>query len=217
MPNRQTDDKLFLQGSAAGLGVSNGSFKGHRLFTCPDACALFLPVSHVQLRHWTRSNGAVAHERVRERDYHRSNSSNHPTDVHHSNSDRTNHQQQNTRHVSVHQRRSNSPSQLLGFIPRTAESAPVSAQSQVQVRSPTSPPPYVIGQRICYPEEDIVQCGEVRFCGLLPGRSSSGMYVGVLLVSIWDINIVELLRIKKLSLIAVSLLLKLHVIKIYFC
>ncbi|KAK2862891.1 hypothetical protein Q5P01_002424 [Channa striata] len=69
-----------LKGSAAGRGVSNGSFKGHRLFNCPEACALFLP-------------------------------------------------------------------------------------------------------RVCFPLEDTVVYGEVRFCGLLPGRPSSGMYVGVLLDS----------------------------------
>uniref|UniRef100_A0A3B4UQ40 ubiquitinyl hydrolase 1 n=1 Tax=Seriola dumerili TaxID=41447 RepID=A0A3B4UQ40_SERDU len=44
-----------LKGSAAGKGVSNGSYKGQRLFTCPEACALFLPVSDISFRHWSRN------------------------------------------------------------------------------------------------------------------------------------------------------------------
>ncbi|XP_070785676.1 ubiquitin carboxyl-terminal hydrolase CYLD [Enoplosus armatus] len=176
-----------LKGSAAGKGVSNGSFKGHRLFTCPDACALFLPVSHIRLRQWSRSNGSDAHERARERDHHRSNgNNNHPSNGHHSNNDRPSHhqqqqqQQQHGRHISFHQHRPGSPPQpqAFGILPRTAESAPITAQNQV--RGPASPPPFHIGQRVCFPLEDSVYRGEVRFCGLLPGRSSSGMYVGVL-------------------------------------
>ncbi|XP_066579035.1 ubiquitin carboxyl-terminal hydrolase CYLD [Amia ocellicauda] len=34
-----------LQGWAMGKGVSNGSYKGHQLFHCPDACAVFLPIN----------------------------------------------------------------------------------------------------------------------------------------------------------------------------
>uniref|UniRef100_A0AAQ5ZR14 ubiquitinyl hydrolase 1 n=1 Tax=Amphiprion ocellaris TaxID=80972 RepID=A0AAQ5ZR14_AMPOC len=103
---------------SVGKGVSNGSYKGHRLFTCPEACALFLPISHVRLRHWSRSGNSDAHE-----------------------------------------------------------------------RGPASPPPFHAGQRVCFPMEDTVYSGEVLFCGPLPGRSSSGMYVGVLLdapVGNWD-------------------------------
>uniref|UniRef100_A0AAQ6AJD5 ubiquitinyl hydrolase 1 n=1 Tax=Amphiprion ocellaris TaxID=80972 RepID=A0AAQ6AJD5_AMPOC len=112
---------------SVGKGVSNGSYKGHRLFTCPEACALFLPISHVR------------------------------------------------------------PPHGLGILPRTAESAPVAAHGHV--RGPASPPPFHAGQRVCFPMEDTVYSGEVLFCGPLPGRSSSGMYVGVLLdapVGNWD-------------------------------
>lgn len=35
------------QGSAAGRGSSNGSFRGHQLFTCPEQCALFVSVSDI--------------------------------------------------------------------------------------------------------------------------------------------------------------------------
>uniref|UniRef100_A0A674PFT9 ubiquitinyl hydrolase 1 n=1 Tax=Takifugu rubripes TaxID=31033 RepID=A0A674PFT9_TAKRU len=90
-------------------GTSNGSYKGHRLFTCPEGCAVFLPVSHISLRRWSRG--------------------------------------------------------------------------QSHVRNSTSPPPFHIGQRVCFPLNDSVYGGEVCFCGLLPGKSSSGMYVGVLLDS----------------------------------
>ncbi|XP_029310673.1 ubiquitin carboxyl-terminal hydrolase CYLD [Cottoperca gobio] len=173
-----------LKGSGVGKGVSNGSFKGHRLFTCPEACALFLPVSHIRHRHW-RNNVADAQERARERDHPRSNGQH--------GSDRPNpqQQQQHSRHISFQQHRPSSPPQphALGILSRTAESAPLAAQNQVQVRGPASPPPLHVGQRVCFPLEDNVYAGEVRFCGLLPGRSSSGTYVGVLLdapVGNWD-------------------------------
>ncbi|KAK1890390.1 Ubiquitin carboxyl-terminal hydrolase CYLD [Dissostichus eleginoides] len=135
-----------LKGSAAGKGSSNGFFKGQRLFSCPEACALFLPVSHVHVRTWTRNNVQDAQERAKD-------------------------------------------SPPVGFLPRTAESAPITAQNQNQVRAPASPPPLHVGQRVMFPIEDNVYGGEVRFCGLLPGRSSSGMYVGILLdapVGQWD-------------------------------
>ncbi|CAK6977570.1 ubiquitin carboxyl-terminal hydrolase CYLD [Scomber scombrus] len=114
-----------LKGSAAGRGSSNGSFKGNRLFSCPEACALFIPVSHIRQRHWNRSN----------------------------------------------------------------ESAPISAQNQPQLRGPPSPLPFHVGDRVCFPLEDTVERGEVRFCGFLPGRSSTGVYVGIQLdnpVGRWD-------------------------------
>lgn len=173
-----------LQGSAAGKGISNGSYKGHQFFNCPEDCALFLPVSHIRRRHWSRSNGSDAHERTREQDHHRS-SNNHPINGHHTNNDRPNQQQQPSRHISFHQHHPSSPPQphAFGIIPRTAESASFAAQSQVHVRGSTSPPLFHIGQRVCVPLEDRVCGGEVRFCGPLPGRSSSGMHVGVLLVS----------------------------------
>ncbi|XP_062864692.1 ubiquitin carboxyl-terminal hydrolase CYLD [Trichomycterus rosablanca] len=39
-----------LKGWAAGRGSSNGSYKGHQLFTCPENCALFVPVSELSQR-----------------------------------------------------------------------------------------------------------------------------------------------------------------------
>ncbi|XP_073331729.1 ubiquitin carboxyl-terminal hydrolase CYLD [Pagrus major] len=182
---------IQLKGSAAGKGTSNGSYKGNRLFSCPEGCALFLPVSHIRLRQWSRSNGSDAHERARERDHHRSGN-NHPSNGHHSNNSRPNHhhqqqQQQPSRHISFHQHRPSSPPQSFGILPRATES--VTVQHQVQVRGPSSPPPFQVGQRVCFPLEDNVYGGEVRYCGLLPGRASSGMYVGVLLdapVGNWD-------------------------------
>ncbi|XP_059211555.1 ubiquitin carboxyl-terminal hydrolase CYLD [Centropristis striata] len=178
-----------LKGSAAGKGTSNGSYKGLRLFTCPEACALFLPVSHIRHRHWSRNSGPDAHERARERDQHHRSSggnNNHPSNGHHNNNnERPNphHQAPHGRHISFHQHRPSSPPQLhaVGILPRTAESAPLTAQNQVQLRGPASPPLFQTGQRVCFPLEDSVHRGEVRYCGLLPGRSSSGTYVGVLL------------------------------------
>ncbi|XP_042256650.1 ubiquitin carboxyl-terminal hydrolase CYLD [Thunnus maccoyii] len=193
-----------LKGSAAGKGKSNGSFKGNRLFICPDACALFVPISHIRHRHWLRNNGSDAHERARERDHphhhphppHRSISgggNNQPSNGHHGGNDRPNHHQQHGRHISFLQHHPVSPPQpqphAFGVLPRTAESAPITAQNQVQFRGPPSPLPFHIGQWVCFPLEDTVERGEVRFCGLLPGRSSSGIYVGVLLdapVGNWD-------------------------------
>lgn len=179
-----------LKGSSVGKGVSNGSYKGHRLFTCPEACALFLPISHIRLRHWSRSGNSDAHDRGRDRD-HRGGGNNHPSNGHHGNNERPNHhhqqQQQHGRHISFHQHRPGSPPHGLGILPRTAESAPVAAHGHV--RGPASPPPFHAGQRVCFPLEDTVYSGEVLFCGLLPGRPSSGMYVGVLLdapVGNWD-------------------------------
>lgn len=178
-----------LKGSSVGKGVSNGSYKGHRLFTCPEACALFLPISHIRLRHWSRSGNSDAHERGRDRDYHRGGN-NPPSNGHHANNERPNHhpqQLQHGRHISFHQHRPGSPPHGLGILPRTAESAPIAAHGYV--RGPASPPPFHAGQRVCFPLEDTVYSGEVLFCGLLPGRPSSGVYVGVLLdapVGNWD-------------------------------
>ncbi|XP_045921129.1 ubiquitin carboxyl-terminal hydrolase CYLD [Micropterus dolomieu] len=176
-----------LKGSAAGKGVGSGSFKGQRLFTCPEGCALFVPVSHIKLRHWSSSNGSDAHERVRERDR---SSNSQPSSGHNSNNERPN-QQQHSRRISYHQHHHGSPPQPQTFtvLARRAESVPVAVPHQVQFRGPASPPLFHVGQRVCFPLEDNVYGGEVRFCGPLPGRSSSGIYVGVLLdapVGNWD-------------------------------
>ncbi|XP_071757460.1 ubiquitin carboxyl-terminal hydrolase CYLD [Centroberyx gerrardi] len=177
-----------LKGSAVGRGVSNGSYKGHQLFICPESSALFLPANHVKLRRWSRASGSDEHDQARERDHHHSNS-NHPNNGYHSNNHHPN-QQHNLR-SSFHQHQPVGPPQPPAFsvLPRTAESAPISAQTPVQVRGPTSPPPFQVGQRVCFPLQDTVHGGEVRYCGLLPGRASSGTYVGVLLdapVGNWD-------------------------------
>uniref|UniRef100_A0A672G106 ubiquitinyl hydrolase 1 n=1 Tax=Salarias fasciatus TaxID=181472 RepID=A0A672G106_SALFA len=47
-----------LMGSAVGRGQSNGSYKGHRLFHCPEACGLFVPASHITPRQWSRGNAS---------------------------------------------------------------------------------------------------------------------------------------------------------------
>uniref|UniRef100_A0A4W4EJ77 ubiquitinyl hydrolase 1 n=1 Tax=Electrophorus electricus TaxID=8005 RepID=A0A4W4EJ77_ELEEL len=85
------------QGWAAGRGSSNGSYKGHQLFTCPDQCALFVAASD--------TDSAVV---------------------------------------------------------------------------PASPPPLQGGQRVCFLQEDVLHWGTVQYCGPLPGRTSTGLYVGVL-------------------------------------
>ncbi|KAG7497207.1 hypothetical protein JOB18_033426 [Solea senegalensis] len=188
-----------LKGSAAGKGVSNGSFKGQRLFACPDACALFLPVSDIRLRHWSSRGDPDAHERHRERDHHRRSGGNHPSNGQHSNNSRPNHhhhqqqqQQQTRRHTSFNQQGSSSSSQVQapGVVSRTAESAPATAQNrQATSSAPLASSSFAVGQRVSFPMEDNVGDGEVRFCGLLPGRPSSGMYVGILLdapVGNWD-------------------------------
>ncbi|XP_029931675.1 ubiquitin carboxyl-terminal hydrolase CYLD isoform X2 [Myripristis murdjan] len=184
-----------LKGSAAGRGLSNGSYKGHQFFMCPEASALFLPASHVRLRRWSRSNGSDEHERARERErdhQHVSSSSNHPSNGHHSNNHHS-HQQQHQPNLrtSFLQQRPISPPELPAFsiLARTAESVPITAPTPVHVRGSTSPPPFQVGQRVCFPGEDAIHGGEVCFCGPLPGRTSSGMYVGVLLdapVGNWD-------------------------------
>lgn len=161
---------VVLQGSAVGKGISNGSFKGQRFFTCPDGCALFLPASKIRLRRWSRNDGSDGHERSRDRDPLR-RSSNTPSNGHPSNDHPTD-PLQHSRHQPI-------PS----FISRTAESAPDNAQTQKQVHSLTSPGPFHVGQRVCIQQRNGVCGGEVRFSGLLPGSPSSGMHVGILLVS----------------------------------
>ncbi|XP_023838092.2 ubiquitin carboxyl-terminal hydrolase CYLD [Salvelinus sp. IW2-2015] len=136
-----------LKDSAVGRGNSNGSYKGHQLFTCPEASALFLPANQIRLRRWSRAND----------DYH--NNALPPQ-----------------------------PQPLIGnIIARTAESSP--SLAPVLARNPSSPPPLQVGHRVCFPLEDTVHGGEVRFCGVLPGRTSTGVFVGILLdnaVGNWD-------------------------------
>ncbi|KAE8279354.1 Ubiquitin carboxyl-terminal hydrolase CYLD [Larimichthys crocea] len=185
-----------LKGSAAGKGVSNGSYKGLRLFSCPEACGLFLPVSHIRLRRWSsRNNGADAQERVRERDrdhhQHRSNN-NHPSNGHHSNDRPNHHQQQPSRPHQFPPASSQQPSSVAavrhppsnGGVGGTHHSPKPDSGPRPGVASAAPDRPAGV-----FPLDDGVHGGEVCFCGLLPGRSSSGVYVGVLLdapVGSWD-------------------------------
>ncbi|XP_056298336.1 ubiquitin carboxyl-terminal hydrolase CYLD [Pseudoliparis swirei] len=177
-----------LKGSAVGKGTGNGSYKGQRLFGCPDGCSLFVPVSHVRLRSWAHE---PTREPTRERDRHRHHLRSRSNDAA---ADRPSppQQQHHSRHAGLHPRRSASPPPAPGVLSRAAESAPLAAQNQVQVRGPaaSSPPRLHVGQRVCFASDGGgVHGGEVCFCGPLPGRSSSGSYVGVLLdapVGHWD-------------------------------
>ncbi|XP_061106764.1 ubiquitin carboxyl-terminal hydrolase CYLD [Conger conger] len=45
-----------LKGRAAGQGNSNGSYKGHQLFHCPEACAVFVAASRLVLRSSSRTS-----------------------------------------------------------------------------------------------------------------------------------------------------------------
>ncbi|XP_029944094.1 ubiquitin carboxyl-terminal hydrolase CYLD [Salarias fasciatus] len=181
-----------LMGSAVGRGQSNGSYKGHRLFHCPEACGLFVPASHITPRQWSRGNASDGQERARGRDHHRA-SSGPQSNGHHGNIDRPSHhphhppQQQHSRRISFHQHhRPSSPTPTHGLLSRTTESASASAHG----RGPAlSPPLFQTGQRVCFQVKDAVHAGEVQFCGVLSGRSSPGTYVGVVAdapVGNWD-------------------------------
>ncbi|CAB1345495.1 unnamed protein product, partial [Coregonus sp. 'balchen'] len=131
-----------LKDSAVGRGNTNGSYKGHQLFTCPEASALFLPADQLRLRR--RAN-----------------------DDHHNN---------------VLPPQPQSP--IGNIIARTAESAPGLAPVPVLAQNPSSRPPLQVGQRVCFPLEDTVHGGEVRFCGALPGRTATGVFDNA--VGNWD-------------------------------
>ncbi|KAL7841587.1 hypothetical protein SRHO_G00252780 [Serrasalmus rhombeus] len=138
-----------LKGWAAGKGNSNGSYKGHQLFTCPEQCALFMAASELTLRRSSRSGSAGDHEPERE-----ANRPNH-----------SNHNSSNNQSCSHNHNAGN----ILQA--RTAESAP----------PPASPPPLQIGQRVCFSQDSTHHSGTVQFCGPLPGRTSLGLHVGLLL------------------------------------
>ncbi|XP_014884711.1 ubiquitin carboxyl-terminal hydrolase CYLD isoform X1 [Poecilia latipinna] len=162
-----------LKGSAVGRGTCNGSFKGVRYFSCPDACGLFVPVSHIRLRHWSSRNNINAPEKTRDH----SRRTNHGINGHRTNNDRSNHP--HLRRISFHHNHPKVQPQTQAVLSRTAESAPIAVHNNP--RGSSSPPPFHIGQRVCVSLDGIVHGGEVRFCGALPGRSSSSTYVGVLL------------------------------------
>ncbi|XP_076846791.1 ubiquitin carboxyl-terminal hydrolase CYLD [Brachyhypopomus gauderio] len=131
-----------LKGWAAGMGSSNGSYKGHQLFTCPEQCALFVAASELTTRRSSRGGSAGEFEPDRE-----------PGQPDHSSIS-----SKNLGHVQG----------PVSILPRTADS------------SPASPPPLQGGQRVCFLQEDVLHWGTVRFCGPLPGRTSTGVYVGLL-------------------------------------
>lgn len=166
-----------LKGSAKGRGLSNGSYNGRQFFNCPEFCALFVPVTHVRPRQWSRSHQQRVHRNV--------SSKNNP----HSNGNSNGHvSQHHGRRISIHPNRK-SPPQGPSILPRAAESAPVTAHVQNEVRGVAPPAPFHLGQRVCFPLEDTVHSGEVGFCGLLPGRSSAGVHVGIVMddpVGQWD-------------------------------
>ncbi|CAL8241410.1 unnamed protein product [Merluccius merluccius] len=167
-----------LKGAAVGHGVSS-SVKGHQLFSCPKSSALFVPADCIQVRRASRGNARNPHQdRVgggvannNNNNGHRGNDG-HPNPRPHQRQP----QPQAAVHAGFHQNRERQPAEPISILPRVAESAPANAPARA-----ASPPPLQLGQRVCFPMEDGVQGGEVCYCGPLPGRASSGTYVGVLL------------------------------------
>ncbi|XP_062372200.1 ubiquitin carboxyl-terminal hydrolase CYLD isoform X2 [Sardina pilchardus] len=148
-----------LKGWAAGKGSGNGSYKGHQLFTCPEACALFVPASQLTQRRSSHEADATASER-------------HPSHLpapapaaHH--------------HHLHHQYQQQQQQQPVSILTRAAESVP----------GPAPPQLLQPGQRVMFAQEEATQTGRVAFCGPLPGRTSGGVYVGLILdnpVGLWD-------------------------------
>ncbi|CAL9694099.1 unnamed protein product [Knipowitschia caucasica] len=154
-----------LKGAAKGRGLSDGSYNGRQLFTCPDFCALFVPVSLIQKRQWSRSprhSSEGNHDQNRIR-----GDSNHDQDRARARSRRTNGDHNGGHHSNGHHEK---PSR------------------RILVHKPTAPPPLRSspspgslqpGQRVHVPVEDTLRPGEVRWCGVLPGRANGAVYVGV--------------------------------------
>lgn len=135
---------LHFQGSAAGRGSSNGSYKGHQLFTCPEQCALFVSASDIVTHRSTRVS-SLGDNDPQQTELNRPNQNNHSSS-----------------HVP-------NPVSVLA---RTAESVPAN----------TGLPLLQVGQRVCFTQDKVHHWGTVQYCGQLPGRTSGGVYVGVLLV-----------------------------------
>ncbi|KAA0723977.1 Ubiquitin carboxyl-terminal hydrolase CYLD [Triplophysa tibetana] len=136
-----------LKGWAAGKGKSNGNYKGHQFFICPDGCGLILSASELTVPRLSRTSSSGDH-------------------------DRQTHQAIQTSSSNAHQGHGPSPVSILS---RAAESSP--------------PALFSVGQRVCFMQGDAVRRGSVRFCGSLPDRPSSEVFVGVLLdhaVGSWD-------------------------------
>ncbi|XP_054609552.1 ubiquitin carboxyl-terminal hydrolase CYLD isoform X2 [Dunckerocampus dactyliophorus] len=153
-----------LLGSAAGKGKGTGN----DLFTCPDGSAIFLPISHIKPRHRTRSPEGQDRQRQPRRSVTRRRTVNIQT-------------QSNGHHAERlplppgHHSQLPPQPQLLGVLHGATEQSPAATLR--------------VGQRVSMSLEGSAVSGEVRFCGPLPGRSSSETYVGVLLdtpVGDWD-------------------------------
>lgn len=180
-----------LKGSAKGRGLSNGSYNGRQLFMCPENCGIFVPVSHIRQRQWSRTNrngtevqSVPNEDRIRR---HASRRNNPHGSSHHSNGhgiqsshQGNGHQEKPHKRISLHQsQHSHKLSAPQPILPRATDpSPPVYAQNHGRGSS-SSPGPFHVGQRVHVPLDDTVRAGEVRWCGLLPGRSSGGTYVGV--------------------------------------
>lgn len=177
-----------LKGSAKGRGLSDGSYNGRQYFICPENCGMFVPASHIRLRQWSRSrNGTEVQpdpneDRARRHQSRRSNphSNNHHSNGHGLQSHHGNgHQEKPHKRISFHQSQfSHKPSAPQPILSRTTDPPPVYSQNHVRASS-SSPGPFHVGQRVHTTLDDGVHYGEVRWCGLLPGRSSGGTYVGV--------------------------------------
>ncbi|KAK3523461.1 hypothetical protein QTP86_033603, partial [Hemibagrus guttatus] len=132
-----------LKGLAAGRGNSNGSYKGHQLFTCPEQCALFVSASDIVTHRSTRGS-SLGDTDPQQTELNRPNQNNHSSSY-------------VPNPVSV--------------LARTAESVPAN----------TGLPPLQVGQRVCFSKEKGHHWGTVQYCGQIPGHTSGGVYVGVLL------------------------------------
>ncbi|XP_051565507.1 ubiquitin carboxyl-terminal hydrolase CYLD-like [Myxocyprinus asiaticus] len=138
-----------LKGWAAGRGKSNGNYKGHQLFTCPESCGLILAANELTLPRLSRGGSSSDHDH------------NQP---YQSSSD------------NVNQTHNQTP---VNILPRGANSN----------LAPCSPPLLAVGQRVWFTQDESVHRGTVQFCGPMPGRTSSSVFVGVLLdhaVGSWD-------------------------------
>ncbi|XP_077399486.1 ubiquitin carboxyl-terminal hydrolase CYLD [Vanacampus margaritifer] len=175
--NRAQYFGVQLKGSAAGKGKGTGN----GLFTCPEGSAVFVPVSHIKIRHWSSSTDPDTQERERERERPPRRSI-----VRHPHNDiRPTHIQppasSSGRHVHL----------PLATVPPQSQFSDGSAEhsSQHLVRGPVPLMPFSVGQRVSVPLEGSAVSGEVRFCGPLPRQSLSLIHVGVLLdtpMGNWD-------------------------------
>ncbi|KAJ0055971.1 hypothetical protein NL108_017054, partial [Boleophthalmus pectinirostris] len=150
-----------LKGSAKGRGLSDGSYNGQQLFLCPENCALFVPVSHIQQRQWSRS----ARNEI-------------PHDPNHSRVRR--HASRPSNGTSNHRRISMHPAQHVAPKPGSPPTnLPQITDPALTSRGSTPSGALQAGQRVQVIVDDTPRAGEVRWCGLLPERPTAGLYVGV--------------------------------------